>query len=235
MLSQNPLVSQLSLPCFIIPPGIMKLLGGTLVSLCSSFPLSVRPSIRPAFRVHSVTPTVLDGFFPYYAQMNTCMRGCVTCNDLWPWLLSSRSFGHDFAIKLLKYITSCHVRSTACTVLDGFFLYLAQVSCVYDERQLLDGLHGVLSFKSHGHQHCHHVWLAHTYMETASGHIAVRAGARERANGWIHEWSVYCQMQRVMFRPCTLVLPIDIKNLYRLSNCLYRYISIYIGFLATIF
>ena len=31
------------------------------------------------------------------------------------------------AIKLLKYGTSCHVRSTACTVLDGCFLYLAQM------------------------------------------------------------------------------------------------------------
>ena len=34
---------------------------------------------------------------------------------------------------------------------------------------------------------------------------------------------------------CYLVLPIDIENPYRLSNCLYRYISIYIGFLATNF
>ena len=32
-----------------------------------------------------------------------------------------------------------------------------------------------------------------------------------------------------------IVLPIDIENPYRLSNCLYRYISIYIGFLATNF
>ena len=31
------------------------------------------------------------------------------------------------AIKLLKYGTSCAVRSTACTVLDEFFLYLAQM------------------------------------------------------------------------------------------------------------
>ena len=34
---------------------------------------------------------------------------------------------------------------------------------------------------------------------------------------------------------CWVVLPIDIENPYRLSNCLYRYISIYIGFLATNF
>ena len=47
----------------------------------------------------------------------------------------SRSFSHDFAIKLLKYGTSCSVHSTACTVLDQFFSYLAQMitsmrSCV---------------------------------------------------------------------------------------------------------
>ena len=36
-------------------------------------------------------------------------------------------------------------------------------------------------------------------------------------------------------RRVKLVLPIDIENPYRLSNCLYRYISIYIGFLATNF
>ena len=33
---------------------------------------------------------VLDGFFPYLAQMMTSMRGCFTYNDLWPWLLCSR-------------------------------------------------------------------------------------------------------------------------------------------------
>ena len=77
--------------------------------------------------VRSTTCTVLDGFFPYLAQMITSMRRCVACNDLWPWSISSRSFSHDFAIKLLKYGTSCAVRSTACTVLDEFFLYLAQM------------------------------------------------------------------------------------------------------------
>ena len=29
--------------------------------------------------------TVLDGFFPYVAQMITNLRGCVAYNDLWPW------------------------------------------------------------------------------------------------------------------------------------------------------
>ena len=42
-------------------------------------------------------------FFPYLAQMITSVRRCV----LWPWLISSRSFRQDFAIKLLKYDVSC--------------------------------------------------------------------------------------------------------------------------------
>ena len=46
-------------------------------------------------------------------------------------LNSSRSFIHGFAIKLLKYVTSCHVHSMAHTDLDGFFPYLAQIiTCI---------------------------------------------------------------------------------------------------------
>ena len=93
---------------------------------------SVRPSDRlclsvgPAFCVCSVTPTVLDGFFPYYAQMTSSMRGC---HMQWLFTLTYilRSFSHEFAIKLLRYGTSCHVHSTACTVLDRLFPYLAQM------------------------------------------------------------------------------------------------------------
>ena len=62
--------------------------------------------------------TVLDGFFPYLAQMITSMRGCVTYNDLWPWPISSRSFGLGLENR---------VRSVASTVLDGFFPYLVQM------------------------------------------------------------------------------------------------------------
>ena len=58
--------------------------------------------------------------------MITSMRECAVCNKLWPWPISSRSFSHVFAIKLLKYDTSCCVRSTALTVLD-IFPYLAQM------------------------------------------------------------------------------------------------------------
>ena len=62
--------------------------------------------------------TVLDGLFPYLAQMITSMRGCVAYNDLWPWPISSRSFGLG--------LENC-VRSVASTVLDGFFPYLIQM------------------------------------------------------------------------------------------------------------
>ena len=62
--------------------------------------------------------TVLDGFFPYLAQMITSMRGCVACNDLWPWPISSKSFGLGLENR---------VRSVASTVLDGFFPYLIQM------------------------------------------------------------------------------------------------------------
>ena len=91
-----------------------KLLGGILVSLR----LSVCPPVCPACRVRSVTSTVLDGFFPYLIQLITSMRRCVACDDLWPWPISSRSFGLDLENR---------VRSVASTVRNGFFLYLAQM------------------------------------------------------------------------------------------------------------
>ena len=90
-----------------------KVVGGYI-----GFTPSVRPSVRPASRVRSVASTVLDGFFPYLVQMINSMRGCVTCADLWPWPISSRSFGLDLENR---------VRSVASTVLDGFILYLAQM------------------------------------------------------------------------------------------------------------
>ena len=63
---------------------------------------------------------VLDGFFPYLAQMITSVRGCVAYNDLWPWPISWRSFGLGLGLEN-------HVRSVASTVPDGFFPYLAQM------------------------------------------------------------------------------------------------------------
>ena len=91
---------------------------GFTPSVCPSVRPFVRPSVCPGCRVRSVTSTVLDGFFPYYPQMITTMRGCVAHNDLWPWPISSRSFGLDLESR---------VRSVAFTVLNGFFLYLAQM------------------------------------------------------------------------------------------------------------
>ena len=86
---------------------------------------------------------------PYLAQMITSMWGYVACNDLWPWIISLRSFSHDFAIKLLKYGTSCHVGSTAHTVLDKLFSYLAQIitsmrGCIFDLDQYLNGYLAVM-------------------------------------------------------------------------------------------
>ena len=57
--------------------------------------------------VHSITYTVLDGFFPYLAQTITSMRGCVARNDLWSWPISSRSFSCDVAY-FMDYIHLWH-------------------------------------------------------------------------------------------------------------------------------
>ena len=64
------------------------------------------------------TSTVLDGFFPYLAQIITSMRGYVAYYDLWPWPISSRSFGLGLENR---------VRSVASTVPDVFFPYLVQM------------------------------------------------------------------------------------------------------------
>ena len=67
--------------------------GYILVSLRPSVCPSVCPSVRPASNVCSVASTVQNGFFPYFVQMINSMRGCVVCDDPWPWPISSRSFG----------------------------------------------------------------------------------------------------------------------------------------------
>ena len=61
---------------------------------------------------------IFDGFFPYLAQMIISKRGCVAYNDLWPWPISSGSFGIGLENR---------VRSVASTVHDGFSLYLVQL------------------------------------------------------------------------------------------------------------
>ena len=62
--------------------------------------------------------TVLDGFFPYVVQMITSMRVCVALNDLWPWPISSRSFGLGLENR---------VRFVASRVPDGLFPYVVQM------------------------------------------------------------------------------------------------------------
>ena len=62
--------------------------------------------------------SVLNWFFPYLGQMITSKRRCVAYNDLWPWPISSRSFGLGLENR---------VRSVASKVLDGFFPYLIQM------------------------------------------------------------------------------------------------------------
>ena len=60
--------------------------------------------------------TILLVFFRYLAQIIISIRGCVACNDLWPWSIFSRSFGLEN-----------RVHSVASIVLDGFFPYLIQM------------------------------------------------------------------------------------------------------------
>ena len=98
-----------------------RLLGGGggcyiefTLSVCPSVYLSVCPL---TFLVRPVASTVQNGLFPYLVQMIISMR-CVACDDLWPWLISSRSFALDLENR---------VRSVGSTVLDGFLLYLAQM------------------------------------------------------------------------------------------------------------
>ena len=91
------------------------------------FGIKLLKYVCPTCCVHSVMSAVVDGFFPFHAQMNTTMRGCVALNDLWPWPIPSRSSSLDFAVKLLRYGTSCSVQSSAWNVLDGFFPYLARL------------------------------------------------------------------------------------------------------------
>ena len=88
----------------------------------------IRPWLRkscPLCSVYSSGWIVL-----YLAQMITIIRCCVACNvffseyvcvaynDLWPWPISSRSFGLGFENRAY---------SVASTVLDGFFPYLIQM------------------------------------------------------------------------------------------------------------
>ena len=108
--------------CIYALLGLNEFTHGVGVIDCCLICLSVCLSVCPlTFCVRPVASTVHDGFFPYFVQMINSMRGCVACDDPWPWLTSSRSFGLDLENR---------VRSVASTVLDGFFLYLAQMIAI---------------------------------------------------------------------------------------------------------
>ena len=108
-----------------IHPVYLSVYPSVRPSVCLSVCPSVRLSVCPlTFRVRPVASTVQDRFFPYLVQMINSMRGCVACDDLWPWSISSRSFGHDWENR---------VRSVASTVMGGFFLFLAQMIAIIRE------------------------------------------------------------------------------------------------------
>ena len=81
---------------------------------CSTYVSKSCLSIHPflILHVHSVAPTVLDGFL-CLAQMIAGMRGCVECNDFWPWPISWRSFGHKTAE--IWHILLCQFYSGYCS------------------------------------------------------------------------------------------------------------------------
>ena len=114
----NKMINHGHSSCFYTPRNKVRYIGFTLsvcLSVCPSVCLSV---CSLTFCVRPVASTVQDGFFPYLVQMINSMRGCVACDDPWPWPISSRSFGLDLENR---------VRSVASTVLNGFFSYLAQM------------------------------------------------------------------------------------------------------------
>ena len=75
-------------------------------SVCPSVCLSVNLSCPPRSIYSS------GWILSIFGWMINSMRGCVACDDPWPWPISSRSFGLDLENR---------VRSVASTVLDGFF------------------------------------------------------------------------------------------------------------------
>ena len=82
---------------------------------CIWWPLNLTYIFKVIWHWHwKKTSPVLDGFFPYLAQMITSMTGCVAYDDLW----TSRSFGIGIGNI---------VRSVASAVRDGFFPCLVQM------------------------------------------------------------------------------------------------------------
>ena len=71
--------------------------------------------------VCSRVPTVLDGFFPYLAQMITIMKWCILCYNFWPCPISTRSFSNKTA--KIRHILSCPI----CKLCVSW-----QILCTYD-------------------------------------------------------------------------------------------------------
>ena len=66
----------------IIIPSAQKSCWGYIgftPSVCPSVSTFVRPSVLPAFRVHSVLPTVLVGSISYFDILSSNFRRCVAC------------------------------------------------------------------------------------------------------------------------------------------------------------
>ena len=107
-----------SLPPQVSDPDMHHGTCMTHVSWCMPGCSVCLPVVCPlTFRVRPVASAVQDGFFPYLVQMINSMRGCVTCDDPWPWPISPMSFG--------IYLEN-RVRSVSSIVQGGFFLYSTQ-------------------------------------------------------------------------------------------------------------
>ena len=74
--------------------------------------------------VYSAFPTLRNWFFPYMAQMMTSMRGVGHLVTTWPWHVSSNTFWHHCAIKLLRNCTSCSVQFVTLALVDRFASYV---------------------------------------------------------------------------------------------------------------
>ena len=151
--------------------------------------------------------------------MITSMRGCVACNDLWPWHISSRSFNHDFPIKLLKYGTSCHVCSIACTDPNGFFPYLTQ---------MITSMRGCVV--------CNDIWLSLISSRSFSYYLAIKllkygpsCCVCSAALKVLHEFFLYLAQMITSIRRCVAcndLWPSPIS--WRLFSCEIAYFMDYI-------
>ena len=106
----------------------------------------------PIFKIFRPWPwknksTVLDGFFPYLVQMITSMRRCVTCDDLWPWLISSRSFDRVMCQvynKILKF--KIFANFSAFTLKKNLQFCLHSVHILHKSSSASEGVLHVMTF-----------------------------------------------------------------------------------------